>query len=253
MERSIILKNTNSGEELTLPVTPDKYPVAAGRTVERLDMAQTGQISLPGLTTLFAEKLEFMLPSKKYPFCTAGAVTTPSYYTDKLTAWSTAGVVCRYIVVGTGVNYPVLLGPLAWREEDGSNDIYCTLPLYEYRYLDEAQVKQSTGNKGRSAENSGQATPDSYTVVSGDSLWSICKKIYGDGSLAYKLATANGITNPNLIYPGQVLTLPDAATLGATSAVSADLSAAKETTVAAANHARMQLGLSPNAEMVGAM
>lgn len=253
MERSIILKNTVNGEELTLPVTPDKYPVAAGRAVERLDMAQTGQIALPGLNTLFSEQLEFMLPAKKYPFCTAGAVTTPSYYTDKLTAWSAAGAVCRYIVVGTGVNFPVLLGPLAWREEDGSNDVYCTLPLYEYRYLDEAQVKQTTGNRGRSAESSGQNIPDSYTVVSGDSLWSICKRFYGDGSLAYKLAAANGIANPNLIYPGQVLTLPDAATLGATSAAAVGSDPVKETTVAATDHARMQLGLSPNVEMVGAV
>ena len=45
------------------------------------------------------------------------------------------------------------------------------------------------------------------------SLWAICRKFYGDGSLAYKLATANGIKNPNLIYPGQVLAIPDKAAL----------------------------------------
>ena len=50
-------------------------------------------------------------------------------------------------------------------------------------------------------------------MVKGDCLWTICKRFYGDGSLAYKLATANNIKNPNLIYPGQVLTLPDKAVL----------------------------------------
>ena len=249
MERIIILKNTATGEELTLPVTPSRYPVSAGRSVERLDMAQTGQIALPGLNTLFFEQLEFMLPAKHYPFCTAGAVTDPSYYTDRLTAWSAAGIVCRYIVTGVGVNLPVLLGPLEWGEEDGTNDVYAKLPLYEYRYLDEAQVKAYTQNTGRPSENAGQSVPGSYTVVSGDSLWSICKKFYGDGSLAYKLAAANGIKNPNLIYTGQVLTLPDAATLGATAAVSTP-ETEKETTAAAIDHARMQLGLSPNKEMI---
>ena len=250
MERIIILKNTVSGEELTLPITPARYPMASGRTVERLDMAQTGQIALPGLKTLFSEVLEFMLPSKQYPFCTAGAVTDPAYYTDKLTAWSEAGEVCRYIVAGTGINRAVLLGPLEWGEEDGSNDVYAKLPLYEYRYLDEAQVKQSTGNRGRAAEGAGQSAPDSYTVVSGDSLWSICKRFYGDGSLAYKLAAANSISNPNLIYPGQVLTLPDGATLGATPPADGGTGAEGETMVAAATHARIQLGLTPNAEMI---
>lgn len=250
MERIIILKNTVRDEELTLPVTPSRYSVASGRAVERLDMAQTGQIALPGLKTLFSEVLEFMLPSKPYPFCTAGAVTDPAYYIDKLTAWSESGDVCRYIVVGTGINYPVLLGVLEWGEEDGSNDVYAKLPLYEYRYLDEVQVNQYTQNRGRPTGGLGQGTPGSYIVVSGDSLWSICKRFYGDGSLAYKLAAANGISNPSLIYPGQVLMLPDVAMLEATPAAESEAETKKESMVAAATHARIQLGLTPNAEMV---
>ena len=77
MERMIVLKNTDTGQALTLPVTPKSYPMAAGRAVERLDMAQTGQVALPGHNTLFAGTLEFMLPARAYPFLTAGAVTQP--------------------------------------------------------------------------------------------------------------------------------------------------------------------------------
>lgn len=215
MERKIILKNTESGQELTLPVTPSSYPMEAGRGVERLDMAQTGQIALPGLKSLFSETLEAMLPARLYPFCTDGAVANPSYYLELLTAWSEAGDVCRYIVAGAGVNRPVLLGPVAWTEDDGTNDVTVKLPLYEYRYLEEVQVEQ-TGNSTRPVETASQPkTAERYTVEAGDSLWAICRKAYGDGSLAYRLATANGIKNPNLIYPGQVLTLPDLATLSA--------------------------------------
>ena len=36
MERVIILKNTDAGGAITLPVTPSGYPMAAGRAVERL-------------------------------------------------------------------------------------------------------------------------------------------------------------------------------------------------------------------------
>lgn len=79
MERVIILKNTDTGQALTLPVTPSSYPMAAGRAVERLDMAQTGQIALPGLKSLFMGTLEFMLPARQYPFLTAGAVAQPSH------------------------------------------------------------------------------------------------------------------------------------------------------------------------------
>ena len=49
-----------------------------------------------------------------------------------------------------------------------------------------------------------------YTVKKGDSLWAIAAKYYGKGSDYSKIAGANTdkISNPNLIYPGQVLTLP---------------------------------------------
>lgn len=209
MKRSITLKNTDTGQTLTLPVTPSSYPMGAGRAVERLDMAQTGQIALPGLKSLFSGTLEFFLPARSYPFLTAESVTRPQYYIDLLTAWSRDANVCRYIVAGTEVNLPVLLGPLEWEEKDGTNDVYCKLPLYQYRYLEETTVRTLTQNTGRSSEAASQPkTADQYTVQRGDCLWTICRRFYGDGSLAYKLATANGIKNPNLLYPGQVLTLP---------------------------------------------
>lgn len=208
MERVIILKNTDTGQALTLPVTPKSYPMSAGRAVERLDMAQTGQIALPGLQSLFTGTLEFELPAAARPYMTAGASAEPQRYIGLLTTWGREASVCRYIVTGTDINIPVLLGVLDYGEGDGTNDVQCRLPLYEYRYLDEAKVETVTQNAGRAVENPPQAA-GSYTVVKGDSLWAICKKFYGDGSLACKLATANGIKNPNLIYPGQVLTLPD--------------------------------------------
>ena len=40
-------------------------------------------------------------------------------------------------------------------------------------------------------------------MAKGDTLWGICRRYYGDGQLAWKLAEANGIKNANLIYPGQ--------------------------------------------------
>lgn len=44
-----------------------------------------------------------------------------------------------------------------------------------------------------------------YTVQKGDSLWRIAQRFYGNGAACYALAHRNGIKNPDLIYPGQVL------------------------------------------------
>lgn len=49
----------------------------------------------------------------------------------------------------------------------------------------------------------------SYTIQEGDTLWGICERFYDDGSKCYKLAELNGIENPNLIYPGDTITLYD--------------------------------------------
>ena len=50
--------------------------------------------------------------------------------------------------------------------------------------------------------------PRTYTVVSGDTLWAIAERFYGDASKYQVIADASGISNPDLIYPGQVLTIP---------------------------------------------
>ncbi|BBX44863.1 LysM peptidoglycan-binding domain-containing protein [Mycobacterium cookii] len=47
-----------------------------------------------------------------------------------------------------------------------------------------------------------------YTVESGDTLWAISERFYGDGSKYQVIADASGISNPDLIHPGQVLTIP---------------------------------------------
>jgi nucleoid-associated protein YgaU len=47
-----------------------------------------------------------------------------------------------------------------------------------------------------------------YTVESGDTLWAIAERFYGDGNRYQAIADASGIENPDLIYPGQVLTIP---------------------------------------------
>jgi nucleoid-associated protein YgaU len=47
-----------------------------------------------------------------------------------------------------------------------------------------------------------------YTVESGDTLWAISERFYGDGNKYQTIADASGVPNPDLIYPGQVLTIP---------------------------------------------
>lgn len=59
----------------------------------------------------------------------------------------------------------------------------------------------------RQGEPSAEKT---YTVTKGDCLWIIAKKQLGNGSRWQEIYNLNKdkISNPNLIYPGQVFNLP---------------------------------------------
>lgn len=63
------------------------------------------------------------------------------------------------------------------------------------------------------AAQAAQAAPQPvfYTVVSGDSLWKIASKHYGDGNKWQALFEANRevIKDPDLIYPGQQIRVPE--------------------------------------------
>ena len=67
-----------------------------------------------------------------------------------------------------------------------------------------AETPKSSGNKKEEKKS------QTYTVKSGDCLWNIAKKFYGNGAQYTKIYNANKgiIKNPNLIYQGQVLTIP---------------------------------------------
>jgi len=56
--------------------------------------------------------------------------------------------------------------------------------------------------------------PKMYTVKKGDFLWKIAVKNYKNGYRWTSIATANDLKNPNVIFPGQKLSLPKIAPNG---------------------------------------
>ncbi|MGB3250288.1 MAG: LysM peptidoglycan-binding domain-containing protein, partial [Tabrizicola sp.] len=58
------------------------------------------------------------------------------------------------------------------------------------------------------------AMPVTVTVQPGFTLWGIAQERYGDGVLYVQVFEANKdkIKNPDLIYPGQVFSVPETAT-----------------------------------------
>lgn len=65
-----------------------------------------------------------------------------------------------------------------------------------------------TSTVSSNAPKEEQTATRKYTVVTGDCLWKIARQFYGNGVQYPKIADANGIRPPYIIYTGQVLTIP---------------------------------------------
>lgn len=108
-------------------------------------------------------------------------------------------------------------------ENDGWQALLADVPPGDYRLrLDELSAggdvvgRLETPFRRESAEALERALPDParagpVTVQPGDTLWAISRERYGEGLLYVRVFEANraAIRNPDLIYPGQVFTLPE--------------------------------------------
>ena len=71
-----------------------------------------------------------------------------------------------------------------------------------------SDVPTNESDKVIAGRNTTVTEGDTYTVVAGDCLWNIAYKLYGTGTLYTKLAEANKLADPYIIYIGQILTVP---------------------------------------------
>jgi nucleoid-associated protein YgaU len=74
---------------------------------------------------------------------------------------------------------------------------------------DFSNVRGGSSSTAPSPSTAGSAR--TYTVVKGDSLSKIAQEYYGDANQWRKIFEANrdSIRDPDLIHPGQVLTIPN--------------------------------------------
>lgn len=97
------------------------------------------------------------------------------------------------------------------KREQGTNAIVHAVAAVEVKRASDVTVAVgpvSGGAKTPTPAASETARPQQYTVKSGDTLWVIAQRTYGDGARWKEIADANGIRDPRTLKVGQVLTLP---------------------------------------------
>ena len=202
------------GDRLVLPVNPSDYTVSVSHRNTVTNVIQIGDVNLMGKTGLREVSLSSFFPAKNYNF--ASYAGDPLSIVEKIERWRKSGEPCR-VVIGRNLNMECTSESFNWGEKDATGDIYFTMALKEYKRIKtkKANITVETDppkqRETKAPENKG-STPRQYTVKSGDCLWNIAKQYYGNGAQYKKLVDANqqifSKRSPNLIYAGDVLTIP---------------------------------------------
>ncbi len=206
-------------EKIQLPVLPEQINIESGSNNERVSIAGLGDITIMQSRPALEFSFSSFFPATSFPGIQVSSITKPLTLVEKINTWKDSDTPIHFICTSIGVDLYCTIESFTYQEVGGDPGTYqYSITLREYR---EINVRQVTVNvkttvasvSSASARVDNTSTPKTYTVVSGDCLWNIAKKFYGDGSKYTVIYNANKSvigSNPNLIYPGQVLTIPDA-------------------------------------------
>lgn len=211
---------------MELPIAPQKLTVKIKGNNKTLTLINEGDINFlraPGLTEITFDAVLPMLG--QYSF--ANGYRRPDSYLNKLESLMTGKEPFRFLVSRVSpsgrllydTNMKVSLENYTVTEDATKGpDVTVSITFKQYISYSTKTVtvvkakpeKKPVVQQKKKRETSSAPKVKTYTVKSGDCLWNIAKKYYGNGAQYTKIYNANKgkIKNPNLIYPGQVLTIP---------------------------------------------
>lgn len=213
----IWLTHNAEKEKIQLPVLPESFQVKNGSNNDKVNVVGLGEIvimqSRPALQISFSS----FFPATKFPGLQVSSITKPLTLVEKINNWKASKKPIHFIVTSCGIDLYAAIEDFTYSEVGGDPGTYqYSLDLKEYREIKVRQVKVDIPKKTATVKQEeprvdNTVQPKTYTVVRGDCLWNIAKRFYGNGAEYTKIYNANkGVIggNPNLIYAGQVLTIP---------------------------------------------
>lgn len=213
-----------NGKQLTLPINPESITInrtAYNTDIDIIGLGKTTRKGQPGLDNL---TIESFFPSQDSYFYTGVKPSTCIEFINEI--WNTDNTnnnVAKIITTGLPINLNMyfVINSFNYDHKAGEEeDIYYTLDIKKYVPYGVKVIEQKTSgmNTSRTQSTTKKTTTTStknksktYKVVRGDCLWNITKKFTGNGARWKELYNINKKvigSNPNLIYPNQILTLP---------------------------------------------
>lgn len=210
------LKDRNN-KYLRLPVNPPEILLSSPFGINRVKVAGLGEVSIPGERELKDVAFESFFPRDYNPnYCEYSGFPSPKYWVQMIEMWRDTRKNIRLIISGTDISIPVFIESFDIKPERAGHvgDIYYSISFVEFKA---PKVRKLLEKNGVSIASSTDRPSDdktsskTYTVKKGDSLWSIAKSHYGNGSDSQKIYEANKSVigkNKDLILPGQKLVIP---------------------------------------------
>ena len=221
---------------LLFPITPSALKIKNGSRNSKVTLISGAEINILKSPSLSEVEFEARFPMREYPF--TKELKQFQEYFDVFRQLKENKKPFRFIVSrkdfggndSFDTNMLVSLEQLTTNEDArNGDDVMVSVTLRQYReYGAEKKKEGGTGNRSDSTSTADQprkakdVTQQAYTVKSGDCLWNIAKKLYGDGSKWKKIYEANksaieaaakshgkkSSSNGHWIYPGTTLTIP---------------------------------------------
>lgn len=223
---AVEIKIQFNGKQLTIPINPEELNLSRSAENEDIDIIGIGPVSRKGPPGLYKLSIESFFPGEKSYFYTGVRPKSCVDFIDEI--WKTENTnnnVAKIVTTGLlkNINMYFIIEDFEWDYRAGEeDDIYYNLQIKEYvpygvktvpwKLVNQKKVATSSSSKSRTTSSSSKSSKNTYKVQKGDCLWNIAKAASGSGSNWKQLYNLNKKvigSNPNLIKPGQILTLPD--------------------------------------------
>lgn len=214
-------------DDILLPVPPEKLEVKINNQNKTVNLINDGEVNIIKAAGLTDIEFEIRLPNVKYPYAVyEGNFKKAVYYLNKLENLKLKKKFFPFIVsrilpngkqlFNTDITVSLEEYTITESADDGF-DVLVPVKLKQYRDYGIKKLtikklydgtKKTTVEKKRTSDKTCEKT---YKVKSGDCLIKIAKQLYGDGNKYKDIYEINKDTigsNPNRIYPGQILIIP---------------------------------------------
>lgn len=230
MKVDIYIKEREGSREIRIPWLPEEISYESGGiSTATYDIMNRGEVAVPtgsGLAKV-SWSSEFPGAYRSGNFMLRGDWQDPKNYHNILEDWLENGTPLNLLVIGYPINLDVHLEDYKSKASGAFGDITYEVSFIEDRDIKITNTTVKTQTSSTSSTKRPAAKTTTYTIKSGDTLWSIAQRFLGSGAswstiynqnkdiienTAKKRWKAAGIDrdsqNGHWIFPGTVITIP---------------------------------------------